>query len=279
MVCHNAKKCLKKGGNRKRIFQFIRAMEARKVEFDNSLEDKQRFEAIMKNFKSEKAFFQHHGLLVDFYDENSVILSKEDLLQIERDMNVLHGDFREKGKAIPNNSINLILTDPLYGAKYLELWSALSELAQRVLVPSGFLISYSGELYLPKVFQSLGTHLEYYWTLALKLKSRNLITARNIFNLWKPLLIFYKPPLTLPFDYFVDFIEGKGGEKDKHPWQQAEAEIYSLIEYFCPQNGVVLDPMAGSGTTLAVTKKLQRQFMGIELEAENIVKNAERLKT
>jgi len=250
-------------------------MKLRGVKFDYSDEDKTLFQAYSEEMGSEKAFVQQ----VEHYNEKSVILSKQDVLRIEKEMKLLHGDFREKGKAIPDNSINLVLTDPPYGAKYLELWLALGKLAQRVLVPSGFLITYSGHLYLPTVFQNLNTNLEHYWTLALKLKSRNLITVRNIYSLWKPLLIFYKPPLELPIEYFVDFIEGKGGEKDKHPWQQAESEIYPLIDYFSPQNGVVLDPMAGSGTTLVAAKKRQRQYIGIELEMENLPKIAERLNS
>jgi len=275
MICRDPKKCTKKKSVKATVEGYILAMKSRHVKFDYSDEDKSLFYALQKEIGSERDFFRHVGN----NDKNSVVLSKEDVLRIEQEMNVLHGDFREKAEVIPDNSVNLILTDPPYGAPYLELWSSLSKLAQRVLVPSGFLITYSGELYLPRVFESLNTHLDYYWTLALKLKSRNLITARNIFNLWKPFLIFYKPPLKVPIEYFVDFIEGKGGEKDKHPWQQAESEIYPLIDYFSPQNGVVLDPMAGSGTTLVAAKKRQRQYLGIELEMENLPKIAERLNS
>jgi len=44
-----------------------------------------------------------------------------------------------------------------------------------------------------------------------------------------------------------------------------EAICVNPILSSCPPNGVVLDPMCGSGTTLVVAKKLGRNFVGIEI--------------
>jgi DNA modification methylase len=44
-----------------------------------------------------------------------------------------------------------------------------------------------------------------------------------------------------------------------------EAICVNPILSSCPPNGVVLDPMCGSGTTLVVAKKLGRNYIGIEL--------------
>ncbi len=44
-----------------------------------------------------------------------------------------------------------------------------------------------------------------------------------------------------------------------------EALVEPCIKAGCPKDGVVLDPFAGSGTTLAVSKRLGREFIGIEL--------------
>jgi DNA modification methylase len=46
----------------------------------------------------------------------------------------------------------------------------------------------------------------------------------------------------------------------------------------CPENGIVLDPFIGSGTTALVAKKLNRNFIGIELNPEYIRLAKNRIK-
>jgi len=45
----------------------------------------------------------------------------------------------------------------------------------------------------------------------------------------------------------------------------------------CPQDGILLDPMCGSGTTLAVAKKLGRKYIGIEINSKYVSIAIERL--
>jgi site-specific DNA-methyltransferase (adenine-specific) len=57
-------------------------------------------------------------------------------------------------------------------------------------------------------------------------------------------------------------------ENTDHPTQKPEKLIAKLILASCPQDGVVLDPFLGSGTTSVVAKKLGRKYTGIEINEE-----------
>lgn len=68
-------------------------------------------------------------------------------------------------------------------------------------------------------------------------------------------------------------------ENTDHPTQKAEKLLAKLILPSCPEGGLVLDPFLGSGTTSVVAKKLNRNFIGIELNEDYAVWAEKRLST
>jgi site-specific DNA-methyltransferase (adenine-specific) len=54
-------------------------------------------------------------------------------------------------------------------------------------------------------------------------------------------------------------------ERTDHPCQMPEAVLERIIRVASQPGQIVLDPFAGSGTTLAVAKRLKRRYIGIEL--------------
>jgi site-specific DNA-methyltransferase (adenine-specific) len=68
--------------------------------------------------------------------------------------------------------------------------------------------------------------------------------------------------------WFVSRVCGTFKERVNHPCQMPEAVLDRIIRVATNPGGVVLDPFAGSGTTLAVAKKLGRQYLGVELSEQ-----------
>lgn len=62
-----------------------------------------------------------------------------------------------------------------------------------------------------------------------------------------------------------------------HGCQMPEQLLGRIIRASSNEGEIVLDPFAGSGTTLAVAKKLDRQYVGFELSSEYVEKINERL--
>lgn len=56
--------------------------------------------------------------------------------------------------------------------------------------------------------------------------------------------------------------------KHLHPATFPDKLPYDLIQCFCPENGIVLDPFMGSGTTAIAALKLNRKFIGFEISKE-----------
>lgn len=52
-----------------------------------------------------------------------------------------------------------------------------------------------------------------------------------------------------------------------HPTQKPTEVLRPLVDAFCPQGGLVLDPFCGSGSTLVAAQELGRDYLGIELDA------------
>jgi site-specific DNA-methyltransferase (adenine-specific) len=65
--------------------------------------------------------------------------------------------------------------------------------------------------------------------------------------------------------WFVSRVCGTFNERVNHPCQMPEAVLARIIKVASNPGELVMDPFAGSGTTLAVAKKLGRDYLGMEL--------------
>jgi len=76
---------------------------------------------------------------------------------------IITGDAKELAPAIPDESVDLIFTDPPYPHEFLPLYSLLSSVANRVLKDGKLSLAYAGKTALPEVIKRLDESLCYYW--------------------------------------------------------------------------------------------------------------------
>jgi hypothetical protein len=182
------------------------------------------------------------------------------------EIDLRYGDFIEVLDDIPDNSIDLILTDPPYPIDFIEEWKKLGVFAEKKLKPNGFLVAYCGHKNLYESMKRLGEHLDFYWIFSLVHSgTTKLIAFNNIEAGWKPILI-YQNGFKKYDNRVKDIITGTGRNKKNHDWEQSDNELVYLLESFSRPGDMVADPFAGSGTTLIMCKKNKRICYGAEVD-------------
>jgi 16S rRNA G966 N2-methylase RsmD len=205
----------------------------------------------------------------------------EDNYSISNRIKLLQGDMRKlayDAELIPDNSIDLIFTDPLYHRQYLPLYVNLAEVADRVLKDGGSLVTYIGQYALPEILDYLRrpkTRLRYWHEFCIKLEGPQFARLNNpvIVVRWKHLLWFVKgekPQLPLDDNSINDLIESKKPNKSLNRFIQSTVEAEYIISKLTIEDMQVLDPFLGGGTTAITAANLNRRFIGIDIAAEAI---------
>jgi DNA modification methylase len=188
-----------------------------------------------------------------------------------------HSDVRSL--VVDDGSVDLVFSDPPYDKESLKEWEALGEFASKALKPGGYMIAYTGLMYLPDVLAAVTLHLPYCWSIAV-IHSGNtwpLNYQRNVTNRCKLIVTFRKPPSASRRPN-PDVLIGNGKEKDFHEWQQAVEEAETLISWFTEEGDLVCDPMCGSGTSAVASLRMGRRYIGCDRDPSAVSVAQDRAK-
>lgn len=79
-------------------------------------------------------------------------------------------------------------------------------------------------------------------------------------------------------DNYIE-VPNLSSDRGLHPTQKPLSLMKALIELTTQENQLVLDPFAGSGTTLVAAKELNRHYLGFEINEEYYNNSLNRLNT
>lgn len=190
---------------------------------------------------------------------------------------VAHADFREFCAAIPDESVDLIITDPPYPKEHLDLYADMAEIAARILQPRGLCFITTGQLFFPDVLERLGRHLTYGWTFMLDLPGVNSrVMPRHLIQTWKPILV-YSTGTWPSGTWRADRVVSPAKDQSLHAWAQNSEPARDLIAHYSRPNALVLDPFCGAGSYGWAALQERRRFLGIDIHADAVQQARERL--
>ena len=190
---------------------------------------------------------------------------------------IIHGDCLELIRLIPNNSIDVVLTDPPYGlnkdgvrgdADLSPFYNILPE-CDRVLKNNSFFITFFSTKFLPLLFKN--NPFNYFWQIVLYCPEGKVKSPIG-YTKFMSCFIFKKGDSKIIHwnkDIFVD-TPGKMVEPDEgyidHPTPKPKHFIKEILKMFTKENDLILDPFIGSGSTAIACIQLNRRFIGFEIE-------------
>lgn len=191
---------------------------------------------------------------------------------------IIKGDCVKEMASLQSASVDFVLTDPPYLVNYRDrsgrslandnnaqwLHPAFSEI-YRVLKPGSFCVSFYAwnKIHL---FMAAWRDAGFRPVGHIVFRKRYASSARFLRYEHECAYLLAKGDVVPPTKPIPDVIEFRYTGNKLHPTQKPVEALKPLISAFCPASGIVLDPFAGSGSTLAAAKQLGRQFIGIELD-------------
>ncbi len=182
-------------------------------------------------------------------------------------IDLYQGDARVMAEKVGAGTVDLIFTDPPYAKEFHYCYEFLAKEAARALKPDGFLIAYAGPYWKDVVMGYLGAELQYFYDFVLIHGDTSILWPRKIVSGYKSMLC-YRRHGRQPLPRMNVLGKFSGSEQDKrfHAWGQSALEARYYIDCFTRPGDLVVDYFLGGGTTAEVCKRLDRNFIGFEID-------------
>src|SRR5918911_1103143 len=195
---------------------------------------------------------------------------------------VITGDCQQAMQEMPSGSVDSVITDPPYLVNYKStdgrgyqndnpkddswLRPAFAQM-YRVLKRDSFCVSFYG---FPKAEAFLAAWREVgFDPIAHLVWVKPYASAEKFVRYYhEQAYLLAKGRPAKPKHRLPDVLEWRYTGNELHPTQKPVMAILPLVMAFSEKGDIVLDPFAGSGTTLVAAQELDRRFIGIELNPD-----------
>ena len=219
------------------------------------------------------------------------------------------GDALDLFKKIDSESVDTIVADPPYNLgknygnnhdlkgfdEYIEFTKSWLSEAKRVLKPTGTIYVFMGVRFISYLYDIMDRDLGLFFNSWIVWHyTQGLGKTRGFSPRHDDILMFTKSKdfdfnldnVRVPQKYYRSRNNMRGANpgdvwqfshvhycnpnRQNHPTQKAEGLIERMVMASSKENGLVLDPFSGSGTTLRVCQQLQRNAIGFELNPDYV---------
>lgn len=185
---------------------------------------------------------------------------------------IVTGDARELAKRIPDESVDLIFTDPVYDR--IDDYRWLAEAALRVLKPNRACLVWSGKRQAARCQLAMeGVGLGYVYTLDYVVLGKQF--RLNYYHLfcWTTPCLWMQKGRSVPMRWMPDTIVTTIGSRgptawNGHGWNKNPQAYMQWMDAFTVSGGIVLDPFCGGGTAEAVAHILGRNYVAFEIDED-----------
>lgn len=225
------------------------------------------------------------------------------------DIKILQGEAIEKLKELANDSVDLIIADPPYNLnkdygnksdsksfdEYINFTKEWTTEATRILKPTGTIYVFMGFRFISYLYQILeNDNFLYFNNWICWFYTQGIGKKKGFSPRHDDILMFTKSKdftfnlddVRVPQKYYRSINNMRGANpgdvwefshihycqenRQNHPTQKPEGLMERMILASSNENDLVIDPFAGSGTTLRVCQQLNRNCLGIELNIDYV---------
>ncbi len=222
---------------------------------------------------------------------------------------ILQGEAIEKLKELQDESVDLIIADPPYNLnkdygnksdsksfdEYINFTKEWTKEATRILKPNGTIYVFMGFRFISYLYQILendnsllfNNWICWFYTQGIGKKKGFSPRHDDILMFTKSKdFTFNLDEIRIPQKYYRSINNMRGANpgdvwefshihycqenRQNHPTQKPEGLMERMILASSNENDLVIDPFAGSGTTLRVCQQLNRNCLGVELNSEYV---------